>query len=114
LVQPRRNSIRRREADRHRPRDRKGRVVSRPAVAASAASCEPQQGRLAAAYDLLQWWGHKAAVRRGGKWAQLAKILAGDRTVDLFDHLREFKRSPGPTVEKLRGADSIVYRTRRR
>jgi len=69
---------------------------------------------VAAAYDLLQWWGHKAAVRRGGKWAQLAKILAGDRTVDLFDHLREFKRSPGPTIEKLRGADSIVYRTRRR
>jgi hypothetical protein len=69
---------------------------------------------VAAAYDLLQWWGHKAAVSRGGKWAQLAKILAGDRTVDLFDHLREFKRSPGSTVEKLRGADSIVYRTRRR
>ena len=69
---------------------------------------------VAAAYDLLQWWGHKAAVTRGGKWADLAKILAGERTVDLFDHLREFKRSPGPTVEKLRGADSIVYRTRRR
>ena len=69
---------------------------------------------VAAAYDLLQWWGHKAAVTRGGKWAQLAKILAGDRTVDLFDHLRKFKRSPGPTVEKVRGANSILYRTRRR
>ena len=69
---------------------------------------------VAAAYDLLQWWGHKAAVTRGGKWAELAKILAGDRTVDLFDHLREFKRSPGPTVEKVRGANSILYRTRRR
>ena len=69
---------------------------------------------VAAAYDLLEWWGRKAAVTRGGKWEQLAKILTGDLTVDLFDHLREFKRSPGPTVEKLRGADSIVYRTRRR
>jgi hypothetical protein len=72
---------------------------------------------VAAAYDLLEWWGHKAAVTRGGKWAQLAKILAGDRidrTVDLFDHLREFKRRPGPTVEKVRGGNSIVYRTRRR
>ena len=69
---------------------------------------------VAAAYDLLGWWGHKAAVTRGGKWAQLAKILAADRTVDLFDHLREFKRSPGPTVEKVRGAHSILYRTRRR
>jgi hypothetical protein len=31
---------------------------------------------VAASYDLLQWWGHKAAATRGGKWAQLAKILA--------------------------------------
>jgi hypothetical protein len=69
---------------------------------------------VAAANDLLTWWGHKAAATRGRKWDQLAKILAGDLAVDLFDHLREFKRSPGPTVEKLRGTDSIVYRTRRR
>ena len=69
---------------------------------------------VAAAYDLLEWWGHNAAVTRGGKWAQLATILAGDRTVDLFDHLREFKRSPGPTLEKVRGTHSILYRTRRR
>jgi len=69
---------------------------------------------VAAANDLLTWWGHKAAATRGSKWDQLAKILAGDLTLDLFDHLREFKRSPGPTVEKLRGADSILYRTRRR
>jgi hypothetical protein len=69
---------------------------------------------VAAAYDLLEWWGHKAAVTRGGKWAQLATILAGDRTVDLFDHLREFKRSPGLTLEKVRGTHSILYRTRGR
>ena len=35
---------------------------------------------VAAAYDLLQRWGHKAAVTRGGRWARLATILAGDRT----------------------------------
>lgn len=69
---------------------------------------------VAAAYDLLQWWGHKAVVTRGGKWAQLAKILTGNQTVDLFDHLREFKRSPGSSVEKLWGARSILYRTHRR
>jgi hypothetical protein len=69
---------------------------------------------VAAAYDLLEWWGHKAAVTRGGKWAQLAKILAGERAVDLFDHLRAFKSRPGPRVEKVRGARSIVYHTRRR
>jgi hypothetical protein len=69
---------------------------------------------VAAAHDLLSWWGHKAVVTRGGKWEQLSKILAGDLTVDLFDHLREFKRQPGPSVEKVRGPDWIVYRRRRR
>jgi hypothetical protein len=69
---------------------------------------------VAAAKDLLDWWGHKVAITRGGKWEQLAKILAADQTVDLFDHLREFKRRPHPSIEKVRGADFIVYRTRRR
>jgi hypothetical protein len=69
---------------------------------------------VAAAYDLLDWWGHKAVVTRGGKWAQLAKILTGELTVDLFDHLREFKRRPYPSIEKVPGADFIVYRARRR
>lgn len=69
---------------------------------------------VAVAYNLLGWWGHKAVVTRGGKWAQLAKVLTGDLTVDLFDHLREFKRGPHPSIEKVRGADFIVYRMRRR
>jgi hypothetical protein len=69
---------------------------------------------VAAAYDLLEWWGHNAAATRGGKWAQLAQILSGDRAINMFDHLREFKRSPGPTVEKVRGSHSIVRRTRGR
>jgi hypothetical protein len=69
---------------------------------------------VAAAHDLLKWWGHKITVTRNGKWAQLSKILAGDQAVDLFDHLRAYKSSPGPTVEKLRGTGSILYRTRRR
>jgi hypothetical protein len=69
---------------------------------------------VAAAYDLLGWWGHKANASRSGKWAQVAKILTGANATDLLDHLREFKRNAGPTVEKVRGAHSIVYRTRRR
>jgi hypothetical protein len=69
---------------------------------------------VAAAYDLLEWWGQKAAVTRGGKWAQLAEILTGDQTVDLFDHLRDFKRRPRPRIDKVRGADSIAYLMRRR
>jgi hypothetical protein len=69
---------------------------------------------VAAAYDLLKWWGHNAAATRGGKWAELAKILAGNSAADLFDHLREFKRRPGRTVEKVRGPQGILYRTPRR
>jgi hypothetical protein len=69
---------------------------------------------VAAAYDLLNWWRHRTVVTRSGKWTQLAKILAGDTTVDLFDHLREFKRRPSPSIEKVRGAHAILYRTRRR
>ena len=54
---------------------------------------------VAAAYDLLIWWNQRAVVTRSGKWAKLAKILTGDMTVDLFDHLREFRRRPSPGVE---------------
>jgi hypothetical protein len=50
------------------------------------------KGAVAAAYHLLAWWGHKISITRSGKWAQLAKILTGDRTIDLFEHLREFSR----------------------
>ncbi len=69
---------------------------------------------VAAAYDLLEWWGHKSAVTRGGKWEQLAKVLIGDRTVGLFDHMLEYKRSPGQSLEKVRGKRSIIYLMRRR
>ena len=55
------------------------------------------------AYNLLSWHGYRATTTRGRKWAQLAGILTGDQKVDLFDHLRAFKRRPVPTVEKLRG-----------
>jgi hypothetical protein len=64
---------------------------------------------VAAAYDLLRWWGHKAATTRNGRWAQLARILLSDRTIDLFDHLREFKRKPEPPIEKARGPTGILY-----
>jgi hypothetical protein len=72
------------------------------------------QAAVAAAYNLLAWRNKKASVTRGGKWDKLAKILAGDLTVDLFEHLREFKRSPGRTIEKIRYKDGILYRSRGR
>jgi hypothetical protein len=68
---------------------------------------------VSAASDLLHWWLHKVAASRRGKWDKLAKILAGG-SADLFDHLRKFKRSPGPSLEKVWRARSILYRTRTR
>jgi hypothetical protein len=64
-----------------------------------------------AAHDLLGWRNHEATTTRGGNWEQLAKVLAGDLTVDLFDHLREFKRSPGRISEKIRYKDVTLYRS---
>jgi hypothetical protein len=66
------------------------------------------------AWHLLGWSGHNASNTRRGKWAQLAKILTGDMSVDLFDHLREFRRRPGPRIEKVGSAHSIIYLARRR
>lgn len=69
----------------------------------------------AAAYDLLKWRGHAATLTRGGRWEKLAKILARDLTVDLFDHLRKSKQKPGLSIEKVRLGDGrILYRSRRR
>ena len=68
----------------------------------------------AVAYDLLTWRGHNATVSRGGTWEKLAQILAGDRTVDMFEHLRKFKQSPGTIVEKVRvESEGILYRSAR-
>jgi hypothetical protein len=87
--------------------------LDRPSPSPPRRDASRNKAAVAAAHDLLQWWGHKPAVTRGGKWGQLAKILADDLAADFFDHLREFKRSPGPIVEKVRGENSIVHRTRR-
>ena len=68
----------------------------------------------AAAYDLLTWRGHNPTVTREGTWEELAQILAGDRTVDLFEHLRKFKQNPGTIVEKVRvDSEGIHYRSAR-
>ncbi len=69
---------------------------------------------VAAAYDVLNWRSQRAMITRNGKWAKLAAILAGDMSVDLFDHMREFRRGPSRSIEKVRGANAILYQTRRR
>jgi hypothetical protein len=65
---------------------------------------------VAAAYDLLGWWGHQPTVTRDGRWAQLAQILADDPAFKPFEHMRRFKRNPSPRVEKVRGNGWIYYR----
>jgi hypothetical protein len=66
---------------------------------------------VAAAYDLLGWWGHQPTVTRDGRWAQLAQILVDDPAFEPFEHMRRFKRNPSPRVEKVRGNGWIYYRT---
>ena len=73
------------------------------------------QAAAKAAYDLLKWRGHDATAARRGKWEKLSKILAGDLSVHVFDHLRKIKQDPGLTVEKVRlGNNRILYHSRRR
>ena len=83
-------------------------ILDRPSSSSRAAQ---HKAAVAMAYNLLSWHGYRATTTRGRKWAQLAGILTGDQKVDLFDHLRAFKRRPVPTVEKLRGARAILYWT---
>jgi hypothetical protein len=70
----------------------------------------PRKMAVAAAHDLLGWWGHQPTVTRDGKWAQLAQILAGGPAFEPFEHMRTFKRNPSPRVEKVRGNGWIYYR----
>lgn len=67
-----------------------------------------------AACDLLARWGHKIVATRGGKADRLSRILTGDLTIDLFDHLRESKRRVGVANEKMRAPDLSASRRHRR
>jgi hypothetical protein len=66
---------------------------------------------VARARDLLNWWGHEATISRTGKWMRLSQILLGDRTVDVFDHLRD-RRHRGPGIAKvlMRGGTLYLFR----
>jgi hypothetical protein len=70
---------------------------------------------VAVAHDLLVFWHHRPTVTRHGKWEQLAKVLSGDLSVDLFDHLRNFKRNSRSSAKKTEFANGIIlYRSRGR
>jgi hypothetical protein len=72
-----------------------------------------QKIAVAAAHELLEWWGHQPRITRGGHWAELTKILLGDLVHDVFDHLRSYKRNPGPRMHKIRGRNGVVHFMRR-
>jgi hypothetical protein len=83
--------------------------LNRPSVAPSRNACW-NKAAVAAAYTLLTWRQQKTAITRGGKWEKLAKILAGNQNVDLFDHLRKFRKSPSLKIEKFRlDSGTILY-----
>jgi hypothetical protein len=66
-----------------------------------------EKAAVAAAHDLLCWWGHKASATKGGLWEQMAQVLADVKT-GLHGHLRSFKGSDVPRVKKLQTAASSV------
>jgi hypothetical protein len=67
-----------------------------------------------AAHSMLGWWGHEASVTRGGKWENLANILAGGRAA-VFEHMRTFKLDPDPLIfYKLKGSNWLAFALRRR
>jgi hypothetical protein len=41
-------------------------------------------------------------------------MLAGNRAVDLFDHLRKFNQNPAPKIQKVRSEKGILYYSQRR
>ena len=85
--------------------NQKSRVPARDASA--------QKIAVAAAHELLEWWGHQPRITRGGPWAELTKILLGDLVLDVFDHLRTYKRNPGPRMQKIRTRKGVAYFMRR-
>jgi hypothetical protein len=67
-----------------------------------------------AACDLLVRWGQQVVTTRGSTAEQLAKILAGNLNVDLFDHLRKSKRRLSRTTPTARDLKDTVSNERRR
>jgi hypothetical protein len=45
------------------------------------------------AWLLLMWRGMKTVTTTGGDWDRLSRILNGEKTVRMTEHLREFKKA---------------------
>jgi hypothetical protein len=62
------------------------------------------------AHDVLKLWDRKVGRTRNGVWVQLATILYGEQSIDLFHHVRAFKN--GPALIKIRDAEGLIANIR--
>jgi hypothetical protein len=62
------------------------------------------------AHNLLKWRGYEVACTRGGKWARLAAILAGDQDLDLYDHMLDFRQRPAPSLVKVVDSEGSIVK----
>jgi hypothetical protein len=84
--------------------------LARPSRRSGASDASRNKAAVKAARDLLGWWNHKVTCTRGGEWAQMAAILAGNENLDLFDHMCTLKHSPAPILMKIRDAEGSIVK----
>jgi len=84
--------------------------LARPSRRSGGSDASRNKAAVRVACDLLGWWDRKVTCTRGGEWAQLAAILAGDQDLDLFDHMCELKGSPAPILMKVRDANGSILK----
>jgi hypothetical protein len=55
------------------------------------------------AIHLISKWNRKAptGVTRGSKWHKLSAILYGDAKIDLFNHMRAYRRAARPSSKQI-------------
>jgi hypothetical protein len=84
--------------------------LARPSRRSGASDASRNKAAVRVARDVLGWWNHKVTCTRGGEWAQLSAILAGDQDLDLFDHMCALNHSPAPILMKVRDANGSILK----
>jgi hypothetical protein len=85
--------------------------LAQPSRRSGGADANRNKVAVKLAHALLRWWwNHRVPCTRGGKWAQLAAILAGNQDLDLFDAMRAFKHTPAPILVKVRDAEGSIFK----
>jgi hypothetical protein len=84
--------------------------LARPSRRSGGSDASRNKAAVRVARDLLGLWNHKVPCTRGGEWAQLSAILAGDQDLDLFDHMCALNHSPAPILMKVRDANGSILK----